>query len=132
MGGKEVPLVSGGGLGPRGGKLDKFLGPRGYSPAPPLPGPVSMAISPLSNYNPISSQPDNIYRFGPEGREGLGKFAVPKGGVGLQLSRSHIPLAAAAMDSDFDHLYRCLSLGLNPQGTAASPKIPPAAPRPDR
>jgi hypothetical protein len=55
-----------------------------------------MAISPLSNYNPISSQPANIYPLGPEGREGLGKFAVPEGGVGLQLSRGYIPLAAAA------------------------------------
>jgi len=50
-----------------------------------------MAISPLSNYTPISSQPDNIYPLGPEGREGLGKFAVPEGGVGLQLSRTTSP-----------------------------------------
>jgi hypothetical protein len=91
-----------------------------------------MAISPPGNYNPISSQPDNIYPLGPKGREGLGKFAVPEGGVGQQLSRSHISLAAAAMDADFNRLYRCLSLRLTPQGTAASPKIPPAALRPDR
>jgi len=96
MGERKYPWFQEAGWDCGGGKLDKFLGPRGYSPAPRLPGPVSMAISPLSNYTPISSQPDNIYPLGPEGREGLGKFAVPEGGVGLQLSRGYIPLAAAA------------------------------------
>src|SRR5208337_1877250 len=90
MGERKYPWLQEGGWDRGGGKPDKFLGPRGRSPAPGLPGPVSMAISPLGNYNPIASQPDNIsvlsfghrQGFFPGGQGGLEEFPVEAGDVG--------------------------------------------------
>ena len=75
MGERKYPWFQEAGWDRGGGKLDKFLGPRGYSQAPRLPGLVSMAISPLGNYNPISSQPDDFSRSAP--KEGKGWANLP-------------------------------------------------------